>query len=72
MPRNPKAEVIRRGTTAERNYRSAVKALEKNTATRKAAMLACAEAGCTITEIAHLFGTSRSYVHNVVSDLRAA
>ena len=72
MPRNPKASAIQRGRAAERNYRSAVEALEKNTATRKAAMLACAEAGCTITEIAHLFGTSRSDVHNVVSDLRAA
>ena len=72
MPRNPRAEALRRAAKAEANYRAAVKALDANVARRKAAIVACVRAGCSATETGKAFGVSRQYVHNVVAEMKPA
>ena len=68
MPRNPRVEALRRAEKAEANYRSAVKALEATGARRKAAIVACVRAGCSMAETGRAFGISRQAVNNVVAE----
>jgi hypothetical protein len=69
VPRNPKVIALMRADLAQANYKAAVRSTEKANLSRKRAMVACLDAGCTLYETGQRFGTTGSYVANVRAEM---
>lgn len=62
MPRNPKAAALARAAMANANFQKGRQAQEQLSLKRREAMCDCLEAGCSISEVARLFGVSRATI----------